>query len=321
MPRYVANTVFLAKVETTAGTDAAPTGAADAVLLCDINVDPLDIKYVDRTLIRTFMGGGEQLAGFTTVKASVTFELAGSGTAGTAPAWGKMLLGCAMAEAVLATPARVEYTPVSTGLKTITGYYYDDGVLHKLVGAMGNPKFDFSAGDRPKCTVDIIGLDGGISAATNVTATLTSWKVPPAIKGSNVTQDITLGCTYAAGALTGGTQYVSTGFSVDMGNQVALTELLTERIDIPNRAVSGSMQLELTAAQEVALYANVRNCTTTGLGFILGTVAGAKLLAFAPAVQLTNVKKAEVNGARAIGYDLRLLPSATGNDEWRLVAL
>ena len=33
MSRYIRNTVILAKVETTAGTDATPTGGADAVLV------------------------------------------------------------------------------------------------------------------------------------------------------------------------------------------------------------------------------------------------------------------------------------------------
>ena len=48
-------------------------------------------------------------------------------------------------------------------------------------------------------------------------------------------------------------------------------------------------------------------------------MAGSKILLFAPAVQLTNPSKQELNGRRLIGFDLRLVPSS-GNDDIKLVA-
>lgn len=113
MPRYIRNTVILAKVEVTAGTDAVPTGGADAVLVSDVSITPLDATNIDRSLIRAFFGASDQLVGTSFVRCSFTVELAGSGTAATAPQWGDLLLGCAFAEALLATPNRVEYTPTS----------------------------------------------------------------------------------------------------------------------------------------------------------------------------------------------------------------
>jgi hypothetical protein len=56
------------------------------------------------------------------------------------------------------------------------------------------------------------------------------------------------------------------------------------------------------------------------LGFVHGTTAGLKVLVHAPAVQLINPSKQDVNGRRLIGYDLRLVP-VSGNDELRIVAL
>ncbi|WP_119157433.1 phage tail tube protein [Caldimonas tepidiphila] len=320
MPRLITNTVVLAKVETTIGTDAAPTGAADAVLLADVSITPLDAQNIDRKLIRPFMGGAEQLVGPASVKATITVEMAGSGTAGTAPRWGVLLQACGMAEANLATPARNEYTPVSSGHKTVTVYYYDDGVLHKLVGAMGNPKFSFKVGERPTLSVDLIGLDGGVSAAANPSATLTAWRVPPAITKANVV-DITLGATYAAGALANGTTYNSTGLELELGNQVAFTPMLnSEFVQIADRAATGSMQLDLTAAQEVSLMNSVKANTTQSLAMTVGTTAGNKLIVHAPAVQLINPSKAELNGNRLIGFDLRLVP-VSGNDELRFACV
>jgi hypothetical protein len=319
MARYIKNTLITAKLETTPGTDAAPTGAANAIQVSDVSITPLDAQNIDRSIIRGFFGGSEQLVGVASVKASFTVELAGSGTAATAPAWGALLQACASAEGLLTTPARVEYSPTSTGLKTVTIYYYDDGVLHKLLGAMGNCKLSARVGDRPKMMFDVIGLDGGISAASDV-GVFTAWKKPVAMTKANVV-DITLGASYATGALTGGQGYSSTGIDIDFGNSLQFTPLLSaETVDITDRESTGSTELDLSAAQEVALMAAVKANTTQGLGMTIGTATGNKIMLFAPAVQLLAPKKVEKNGRRLVGYDLRFMP-VNGNDEWRIVSL
>lgn len=317
MGRYVANTAILVKIEPISGTDAVPTGAADAVLVTDFKATPLDAKNVDRQFVRPYFGGYGQLVGPASVKLSFSVELGGSGTPATPPQLGDLLIACAHAEASLATPNRTEYTPVSTNLKTATMYYYDDGVLHKLLGAMGTVKLSAPVGDRPKLMFDFVGLDGGISAASVPGTTLTAWNAPPVVSKAN-TVDITLGCTYSAGALSGGTVYTSAGLDVDWSNQVAFTALASaEFVDITNRNVTGKIKLDLTAAQEVAMYAAVKQNTLQGLGFTLGTAAGNKIIFHSPSAQLMNPSKEEINGRRLIGFDVRFPPSA-GNDETRL---
>lgn len=320
--RYIRNTVILAKLETNAGVDALPTGAANAVLVSDMSIDPLDAQNIDRNLVRGYFGGSEELVGPASVKVSFTVELAGSGAAATPPAWGALLRACAVGEGVLATPARVEYTPVSTGLETSTIYYYDDGVLHKLLGAMGTCTLSAKVGERPTFKFDFVGLDGGISAAT-ASGTFSTWKKPVAITKANVT-DITLGSSYAAGALTGGQLNASTGLELVLGNSVGFTPFLVyESVDITDRTSTGNVELELSAAQEVTMMAQVKANATQSLGFVIGTTSGNKIIVHAPNVQFTKPKKVDKNGKRLIGFDLRFLPSAagTGNDEWRLACV
>lgn len=320
MTRYIRNTVILAKPEVTAGTDAVPTGAANALLVSDMSITPLDAKNIDRNNIRGFFGANEQLVGSASVKVNFTCELSGSGTAATAPAWGALFLGCAMAEALLATPDRVEYTPVSTGLKTATIYYYDDGVLHKLLGAMGTCTLSAKVGDRPSLKFEFVGLDGGVTAVANAVPTLTAWKTPVAMTMANVT-DITLGAAYALGALTGGQVYPSTGLELMLGNATQFTPLLSsERVDITNREVTGSTELELTAAQEVTFMASVKANTVQSLALTIGIVTGYQMIIHAPAVQMINPKKVDLNGTRMIGFDLRAVPVA-GNDELRIACI
>lgn len=317
--RYTKNTLVAAKIETTTGNDAAPTGTANAILISDATLTPLDAQNIDRSLIRGTFGASEQLIGSASVKLSYTVELAGSGAAGTAPAWGPLLQACACAEGVLASPARVEYTPVSTGLKSATQYYYDDGGLHKLLACMGDFTLSAKAGERPTMQFEWTGLDGGLAAGSD-TGNFQAWKKPVAMTKANVI-DITLGATYAAGALTGGTVYSSTGLELKVGNQVQFTPMLsTETVDITDRESTGSLELDLSVAQEIALLAKVKANETQSLAITIGTAAGNKIIIFAPAAQFLAPKKVDKNGKRLIGYDLRFMP-VNGNDEWRIVVL
>lgn len=320
MPRYSENTVILAKIETTVGTDAAPAGATDALLTTQPQITPLDATMVDRDLMRPTFGGSEELLTVANVKCNYKVEMSGGGTAGTAPPLGKLLIACACAEATLTTPARVEYTPVSTSLKTLSQYWYDDGVLHKLLGSMGNCKINAKVGDIPRFEFDFIGVDGSATATANPAATTTMWKPPPVMNKAS-TVDISLGGTYAAGVITGGTAYVSQGLEMDFGNKVAFLALLSsERVEITGRKSVGKMTLELTAAQEVAMLATVKAGTTQSLALTIGTVAGNKVLLYFPAVQLLNPQKVSQDDVRLVSFDLRMVPVA-GNDEFRIVFL
>lgn len=318
MSRNTRRTVILAKVETTSGTDATPTGADNAILISNQSITPLEAQNVDRAVVRGFMGASEQLVGPANKKVTFDVELAGSGAADTAPPWGPLLMGCAFEENILTTPDRVEYTPLTEGLETLTIYYYDDGVLHKLLGAMGTVKISAKVGEIPKLSFEFTGVDGGDTATSNATPTLTAWKKPVVMAKANVV-DITLGCTYAAGALSGGTVQTSTGLELDSGNQVNFNAMLnSETVDISDRAFSGSLQLDLAAAAEVSMMATVKANTTQGLGLTIGSAAGNKIILHAPAAQLITPSKADLNGKRVIGYGVRLMP-VSGDDELRIV--
>jgi len=314
--RYMRNTAILAKIETTVGTDAVPTGAANALLVSNLSITPLDATNVDRDLVRAYFGGSEQLVGTANIACAFDVELAGSGTAGTAAAWGPLVRACGMAETLTAS-TRADYTPISTAFEAVTIYWYDDGVLHKLLGARGTFQIKAGLGERPLLSFKFVGLNGGITAAALPSTTLTAWQKPLVITDTN-TADVTVGCTYSAGALSGGTVYPSRGIEVDIGNTVNHIPLLGgESIEITGRTVTGSVQFDLTAAQEVTFMTTVTGNTTTGVGIQHGSTAGNIVILHAPAVQLINPSKQEINGKRLCGYDMRMVPTS-GNDDFRI---
>jgi hypothetical protein len=330
MARYDRKAAILFKLQTGAGVDAAPTGAANAVLLAGPpKITPLNSQNIDRDLIRPYFGQSEQLVGSAYVQVELEVEYVHSGTANVVAPWDSLLQVCGWsAGSVLATPNRVEHnllTDYSTW-RMGTMYYHDDGVLHKLLDCKGTFTLRQKIGESPKLAFKVYGLDGGITAASDPTQTLTAWKLPQAVTDAN-TGALVLGGTYATGAITGGTEYVSAGIEADLGNQLEFVDLLGtaslpgQSIDVPDRKSTAKIMLDLTAAQEVTFMANVKAATTQSIGIVHGTTAGYKMLTWWPNAQLINPTKESVQGRRLIGFDVRALPTSAGNDEMKLVGL
>lgn len=315
--RNIRDAAILAKIETTYGTDAVPSGAVNAMLVSNQNVNQLNAQNVDRALVRPYLGASEQLVGTKYVELSFDVELQGSGTAGTAPAYGPLLRAAGMAE-VVSAGSRVEYTPISTSFESATIYYYDSGVVHKLLGARGDAEFKLNVGGKPIMSFSFKGLYGGISAGVTPALTISNFKTPAVVTDTN-TADILLGCTYATGSLSGGTAYPSKGLSAKLGNSVDFIALVGgESIDITDRQATAALSLDLAAAQEVTVMDDILNNVATSIGLTHGLTAGYKVTLFAPSVQLINPKKEDQSGRRLIGLEGRLLP-VSGNDELRLV--
>ena len=319
MPRYVRNTTILAKTETTYGTDASPTGTANAMLVSNVNINPLNAGNVDRALIRSYFGGSEQLLGTAYVEMSFDVELQNGGTAGTPPAWGPLMKMCGFQESSSAS-TRVDYLPSTPGTDSCTLYWYDDGLLHKAIGCRGSFELKATIGVKPVFSFRVMGLDAGAPTGTPSNVSYAGFKTPLVVTDSN-TGDLTFGGTVAgtgAPSISGGTTYVSQGWDINFNNSVSHTPLLGgETIDITDRGPSARFNLDLTAAQESTFGTNVKAATLQSIGFVHGTAAGYKVLVFAPSVQLTNWAKQDVNGRRLVSFEGRILPS-TGNDDLRI---
>lgn len=106
-PRVWDKKAVVLKKETTYGTDAAPTGAANWFEARNVSLSSFDIETAERNVIENFLGHSGKLITSKWSKLSFEIALAGSGAAGTAPKWGPMMLGCAFAEPDLPNHALV----------------------------------------------------------------------------------------------------------------------------------------------------------------------------------------------------------------------
>ena len=100
---YIRNAICLAKIETTEGTDSSPTAALNAVLASELSVEPLAGSTVDLAYVRPYFGVSPNMRVEDYVTISLTCDMAGTATAGTAAPWGPLLRACGMAETLTAS--------------------------------------------------------------------------------------------------------------------------------------------------------------------------------------------------------------------------
>lgn len=181
MPLLLRKSLILIKAESTYGTDITPTGT-DAVLVRDLTITPMQSDIVSRDLVRPYLGASEQLLANTRVQCQFTVELAGSGTAGTAPRYGDALRACALAPT--ATVSAVTGTATAGAANTITlaagASATDDAYIGQVItitSGTGNGHVGLItdyvgstkvATVRPISTTFVPGASSGYSIAANV---------------------------------------------------------------------------------------------------------------------------------------------------------
>jgi hypothetical protein len=251
----------LAKTETIYGTDATPTGTADAILFQDVDFTPMDHDEVERPRVLPYYGNPAVVVMAKRSLLSGSVDLAGSGTAGTAPAWGTLMKACSMIEAVTAG-TKTEYTPKSRSAASATLYHYLDGTLHKGVGARGDWSMAIAAKTIPKLTFSLQGMYAPASAAALPAVTLTGWKDAPPV-----------GFTDTPTATIGGIDVKLANFTYSHGVQLAFRDLPNTRSII---ASGWQSTAEISFEAPDALATDFFAMVGTNVGVVIkhGTTAG-----------------------------------------------
>lgn len=302
----------LAKIESVYGTDPTPSGAANAILVSDVSIAPMEMKTVDRANIRPFLGNNEQLPTGLYSKVDFTCEVAGSGALGTAPAWGPLIRACGFSETITAS-TKVEYSPVSTGFESVTIYFNLDGVLHKLTGARGTVSFDFTRDGRPAMKYSFTGLFNTVADAAAPSVTLTAWQKPLAVNRTN-TPTLTLhGNAGRVHSLT-----------CDMANNIVYREMIgaaNGEILLTDRKPAGQIVMEAVTVATKDWWSSIKNITTGALQLIHGTTAGNKVQIDAPNLQLISPQYQDQDGIAMLQCGLVFAPGAAGNDEIKITVI
>lgn len=303
MPLLTRRRTILAKTEVTYGVDPTPTGSANAILIRNLNVTPLNAEVASRDLVRPYLGNSEQLIASKHVQLDFEVELAGSGTAGTAPAYGPLLKACGLAETDGVSD--VVYAPVSSGFGSATIYFNIDGVLHKVTGARGNMEINIGARAIPFMKFTFTGIYNAPSDAALPTVDYSAFQTPLAANTSNTT----------------GFQFFSfagvlESLSLNLGNAVNYRSLIgSESVIMTDRQVSGTAVFEAPTITSKDFFAAALASTLGNLAITHGTSSGNKFQIASSRIDIANPTYTDNNGIHMLSVPFVAVPSSSGNDE------
>lgn len=308
MPLLSRKRTILAKTEVTYGTDPTPTGVANAILVSNLTITPLNAELVSRDLVRPYLGASEQLLASSYVTAEFEVEMAGSGTAGTAPGYGPLLLACGMT-ATTSAGVSVTYAPVSAAFGSITIYYNVDGVLHKITGARGNVEMTVQVGQIPKFKFTFTGLYNAPTDTAAPAVTYTAFQTPQAANSDNTS-------AFSLYSYTGALQ----SLSVNLNNAITYRTLIgAEDVLMTDRQVSGTAVFEAPTIAQKDYFTLALGSTLGTLDITHGTTAGNRVQISSTRAKVNNPTYQDQNGIHMLSAPFNLVPSTAGNDELSIV--
>ena len=307
MPRYWNKKVLMAKTEATYGTDAAPSGAANAILAQDVQYKPMEGADVSRDLEKPYFGADATIA--TELMSEITFdvELSPSGVAGTPPAWGALLRACGMAETINAGTS-VIYNPITDNPESATIHLYIDGTRFVMLGARGSVRFDIQAQAVPKLRFTFRSLYSGPTEVANPSPDLTPWQNP------QVATDLNTSVFQIDGL-----DLVMRSFVMDLGNQIEGRFLIGgEAVLLTGRSETIETTVEAISLNAFNPYQRALDQSAPSLQLVHGTGAGRIATLDIPAAQMQRPQGLS-NAQNIVEWPLRLVPlQVAGNDEFTL---
>ena len=312
MTMLIRNQILLAKIETTKGTDAAPT-VADAILADLVDVS-FDVQKITAPEVRRSLAEAAERIGRKKAVFTIKAALKGSGTAGTPPEISALLQCCALKQTVVSTEGlqNVNYKPVSdeADMKTATIYHYCDGRLVKAVGCTGNYTISAPPGEIAIITFNVSGKLSFNGDAAMLTGESFQDVVAPVVESGD----------FAFGSFT---TAVVNDFSLESGNNII------DRLDINSagglkasmvvsRNPTWSAAVEATTEAVKAWFDNFEDRVKEEVSFSIGSVSGNKVEILLPqAVINDGLNLTNNNGIASFNLSGQAVEN-TGDDNYTL---
>lgn len=303
---------LIAKIETTYGTDPSPVGGSDAVQVTNLELTPIESDNVQAAAFQGFLGNSTRGTLVANKRVSVTFdvELAGSGAAGTAPAFGPLLKACGLSQTIVSSVS-VTYAPVSSSFDSATIYCFYDGTQHKITGARGTVSFNMTAGQFAVASFNFIGIyNAPDGTALSGSFTVANQAAALEVNDTNVTTATFHGVTSSR----------IESFDLALNNELLYKETASNKeVLITNRAPGGTAVLEAPAIGTTDFFAKAVAVATGSTSLVLGATGGNIVTVNAAQTDITGCSYADTNGVIALSMPYLALPTTAGNNEMSLV--
>ena len=302
---------LIAKIESTYGTDPSPVGGSDAIQVTNVEVTPIESDNVQASAFQGFIGNSTRGTLVANKRVAVTFdvELAGSGAAGTAPAFGPLLKSCGLSETIVASTS-VTYAGVSSSFDSATIYCFYDGTRHKITGARGSVTFNFTAGSFPTASFTMVGIyNAPDDTALSGTFTVANQAAALEVNDTNVT----------TATFHGVTEVRLESLDLALNNNVIYKETASsQEVFIVDRAPGGTAVIEAPAVGTTDYFAKATAVATGNSSFVVGASAGNIMTLTMPQTDITGVSYGDTNGVVSLSMPYLALPTTAGNNELSL---
>ena len=304
MPKLFRKRTLLVKTESSYGTDPTPTGAANAILVRDLSIEPVQSDEVSRDLVRGYLGNSEILLSNTRVNLSCEVEMVGSGAAGTEPAYAPLLKASGLAVTTVSSTSNT-YAPVSASFGSCSIYCNYDGVRHKITGCRGTFSISCELNQIPVISFSMTGIYSAPTDTTAPTCTYNATK-PLLFKTGNTSAFSLFGY---AGALQ--------SWSFDMNNETVVRQLVggTQEVMITDRNPSGTATVEAVALSAHNFFTDATGSSTGTNTFLHGTTAGNKVTVSCPQTDLGQPSYEDSDGVQMLSLPFSAVPTSAGNTE------
>ena len=299
--------LILVKTESTYGTDSVPIGT-DALLVRNLDITPLSGEIVSRDLIRPYLGNFDQLIAQTSVAINFEVELAGSGTAGTAPKYDAILKACGLAATIVASTS-VTYAPVSASFSSTTIYFNLDGVLHRLTGCRGSMNMSCAVGAIPTLAFNLTGVYNSPTDTAAPAATYSAQATPLVFREGNTS-------AFSFFSYSGILQSVD----FNLANDLVYRELVggTKETLITDRKPAGTVMIEAPTIATKDFFTTALGTSTGNLTFLHGTTAGNRVTFLASQVDVLNPTYQDQDSIMMLSVPYVAIPTTAGNNEFSL---
>jgi hypothetical protein len=298
------NRHLMAKIEATNDTDAVPVVGTNDVrfLTAKISMTP---EIIPVPSIKTTMGPEPHMISTKRfMQLDLEILLKPSGAAGTAPEYDPLIRACGLDQTIVASTS-VAYDPLTTSQKKCSIYWYEDGLLYKMIGSVGKLTVDAQIGKIPilKFSMKAPFVEPTAVSVPSASSMVFQSALPIVFSSADVIND---GGVINVGA-----------FNFDDGNDVQHHYTTGQSVfRVANRVPKLKITKDSvsTAAEWIALTAS----TNVSFSATFGSTAGNRLVATAPVARRENV----VNAVRAdvptheISYGLY---ESVGDDAFKLL--
>ena len=274
----------------------------------NLDITPLSGDVVSRDLIRPYMGNFDQLIGMTSVAINFEVELAGSGTAGTAPKYDAILKACGLAATIVSSTS-VTYAPVSASFSSATIYFNVDGVLHKLTGCRGSMNMSCAVGAIPTLAFNLTGVYNSPTDTAAPAVTYSAQATPLIFREGNTS-------AFSFFSYSGILQSVD----FNLANDLVYRELVggTKETLITDRKPAGTVMIEAPTIATKDFFTTALASSTGNLTFLHGTTAGNRVTFLASQVDVLNPTYQDQDSIMMLSVPYVATPTTAGNNEFSL---